>query len=249
VKRVEISLLGPPQVRRERVPEPQDALAEGPLQVEPRTTEPAVHFRIDSACALLAYLALHPNLPCRRETLAGLLWPDVPEREALRNLRLALYYLRQALDDPPDDAGLLHATRHTVELRLSADCRSDSCRTDVAAFEAAWEHRRLAGTGGEAALAPLAEAVELYRGDLLEGFSFPSALFEEWLLAERERLRLEALEALGELVAYHEGQGEHELTLRYARRQLVLDGWREEAQRQAMRALAHSGQRAAALAT
>jgi hypothetical protein len=35
----------------------------------------------------------------------------------------------------------------------------------------------------------LAKAVELYRGDLLEGFAFRGALFEEWLIAERERLR------------------------------------------------------------
>jgi DNA-binding SARP family transcriptional activator len=42
----------------------------------------------------------------------------------------------------------------------------------------------------------LEQAAELYRGDLLLGLAVSEPLFEEWLVAERERLRELALEAL-----------------------------------------------------
>jgi DNA-binding SARP family transcriptional activator len=44
----------------------------------------------DKVWALLVYLAHAPDHPHRRETLAGLLWPDQPEQKALTNLRQAL---------------------------------------------------------------------------------------------------------------------------------------------------------------
>ena len=40
--------------------------------------------------ALLCYLAIENRRPHRRETLAGLLWPDYPERSARTNLSSAL---------------------------------------------------------------------------------------------------------------------------------------------------------------
>ena len=51
---------------------------------------------------------------------------------------------------------------------------------DVATFE-----RRVAEGTPEG----LEQAAALYQGDLLSGFSLSEALFEEWLMAERERLR------------------------------------------------------------
>jgi DNA-binding SARP family transcriptional activator len=68
--RIEISLLGPVQV----------ALS----------GRPVTDFRAESVRALLAYLAMHPEVPCRREALAALLWPDRPDAAAFRNLRVAL---------------------------------------------------------------------------------------------------------------------------------------------------------------
>jgi len=227
VKSVEISLLGPICIR-----------VGGGQQARSYP---------EGMCALLSYLALHPGMPCRREVLAGLLWPERPEPEALHNLRQALYFLRQALGDPGPES-FLQATRTTIQFNLG-----EACQADVAAFQAA------ATAGADKAgvrqrhlsnpdVQRLAAAVELYRGDLLSGFSFPSAPFEEWLVTERERLRLQALEALRRLASYHEQRGEWAPALRYARRQLELEPWQEAAHRQVMRALAVLGQRDAALA-
>ena len=68
------------------------------------------------------------------------------------------------------------------------------------------------------------------------------------MVTQREGLHIQALEALHTLAACHERRGEHEQVLRYARRELELEPWDEEAHRQCMRALALSGRRDAALA-
>ena len=88
----------------------------------------------------------------------------------------------------------------------------------------------------------------LYRGDFMLGFSYDSVEFEDWLEVEREALRLQALQALEYLALHHEKIGDYQEALAYAHRQVELEPWRESAHRQAMRALALSGQRASALA-
>jgi DNA-binding SARP family transcriptional activator len=56
-------------------------------------------FHSDKVRALLAYLCVEGQGPHRRERLAGLLWPDLPERSARTNLRHALANLRQVIGD------------------------------------------------------------------------------------------------------------------------------------------------------
>lgn len=65
---------------------------------------------------------------------------------------------------------------------------------------------------------------------------------------KREQLHRQALDTLHTLAAYYEKQGIYERAQRYARRQLALEPWREEAHRQLMRALALAGDRSAVLA-
>ena len=52
------------------------------------------------AQSLLAYLALTAGIAHRRERLAGLIWPDIPEVDARRNLRRALWHIRKAAGGP-----------------------------------------------------------------------------------------------------------------------------------------------------
>jgi predicted ATPase/Tfp pilus assembly protein PilF len=98
-------------------------------------------------------------------------------------------------------------------------------------------------------IARLAQAAELYRGELLAGFSLPGSLaFDDWLLLGRERFRLEAIDTLGFLAQAYAQQGDEQAALLTARRQLALDPWNEQATRTLMQVLAGRGQRAAALA-
>jgi predicted ATPase/DNA-binding SARP family transcriptional activator/class 3 adenylate cyclase len=218
----------------------------GPFQVT-LNGEPVTRFGSDTARALLAYLAMHPGTAHRRDALAGLLWPEQPDAQALRNLRVALSRLRGAVGDRETDVPLLHVTRRTIQLVDDARCALD-VRAMREALAATKEHGHAHLEGCGACTKRLQAVADLYRGEFLAGFSLDSAPFEEWMVVERESLHWQALEALYALAAYHEAQGEHEEAIACARRQVELEPWREAAHRQWMRALALSGRRGAALA-
>ncbi len=52
--------------------------------------QPVTGFQSDKARALLVLLAVEADRPRRREQLASLFWPDVPDATARTNLRSAL---------------------------------------------------------------------------------------------------------------------------------------------------------------
>ena len=93
----------------------------------------------------------------------------------------------------------------------------------------------------------LEQAAELYRGDFLLGLSVNEPLFEEWLVAERERLREMALEALARLLAYQAEGASTERAIQTAVRLLALDPLQEAVHRALMRLYARQGRRGAAL--
>ena len=212
-------------------------------------------FPTDKIRALLAYLALEQHSKVgagarlhRREILAGLLWPEMADHMALANLRLAIHRLRHTLDRavPGIGTALLTSTRQTVQLNPAMLAVDVTTFQELLAESAAHEHRDLPGC--EACLAKLAQAVELYQGELLAGFGLADApAFEEWLLLRREMLHQQALLALHSLAAAWEQRGDYDQAHIYASRQLALDPYREEAHRQLMWLLALRGLRGAAL--
>jgi DNA-binding SARP family transcriptional activator/predicted ATPase len=226
----------------------------GPLHVTLGDT-PVTGFRSDKTRALLAYLAISSDRPHRRDALAGLLWPELTDEKAHDNLRLALHRLRAALGHA--DAGLaqavLQVTPKTIQFTLHAEGQdAPLASVDTAIFTGLLAecraHRHVRMVDCNACSKRLAQAVELYRGELLEGFFLDSQPFEEWLLVQREALRSQALETLYVLAEHAETSGDYAQAQRYARRQLQIDPWREEAHYQLMRTLALSGKRRAALA-
>jgi DNA-binding SARP family transcriptional activator len=199
--------------------------------------QPVTHLAKGKARALLAYLVVEADRAHRRETLAGLLWPDWAERSARTNLRNALSNLRKAIGDRDADPPFLLVDRETIQFNAESDCW-----VDVWAFGELTSAR-------DATPDQLESAMALYRGPFLEGFSVAdSPTFEDWALVVRERLERQALEALQSLTAHHEGRGEHARARQYALRRIELAPWQEQAHRDLMRLLALSGQRGAALA-
>ena len=122
--------------------------------------------------SLLAFLILHRDAAQPRQRVAFTLWPDSTEHQARTNLRHVLHNLRRAL---PEVEPHLEVGQRTLRWQAGP-----GYRLDVDAFERALR-RAAAGEGDEVSV--LQEAVEVYRGDLLEGCD------DEWLLEERERLR------------------------------------------------------------
>ena len=202
--------------------------------------QPATGFKSNKVRALLAYLAVEADRPHRREALAGLLWPDWPDRDAISNLRYALSDLRGVIGDREAQPPYLLITRDTIQFNLCSDHWLDvwhfteNARVDKSAlgfFEI------------------LEKAIVLYRGDFLEGFSLEdSSTFEEWTLLTRERFARQASTLLHTLADFCEARGDYEQALAYAYRQLELEPWNETAHQQLMRVLALNGQRSAALA-
>jgi predicted ATPase/DNA-binding SARP family transcriptional activator len=226
--RLEISLLG--QLRVVREGRPVDDLAYAKVR------------------ALLAYLAVEADRPQRRETLAALLWPDHPEKDARHGLSQALTTLRHAIGDPTAAPPYLIVTRDAVGFNRASDQWVDA---DVfaALLEACDRHAHRQPAVCAACAERLVRATTLYRGDFLAGFSLAaSEEFEDWVRLQRERLRRRCLDGLGHLGAYHEKRGAYEQARVAVVRQLELDPWREPAHRQLMRLLWLSGDRAAALA-
>ena len=189
-------------------------------------------FRTAKVEALLYYLAVTGQAHSR-ESLVALLWGDMPETTAKRNLTQVLSLLRKRL------APFLEVTPQQLGLNPAAACWVDAC-----VFEQILEARNPTPAPDQ-----LHEAVELYQGDFLQGFYVKEAPdFEAWVLTERERLRDLLLRALDSLVSHYLHQADYPAGLAAAARLLALDPWREAAHRQMMLLLARSGRREAALA-
>jgi DNA-binding SARP family transcriptional activator len=190
---------------------------------------------MESRC-LLGYLAAQGK-PVPREHLTDLFWGDKSEARGRANLSWALSRISSRLPD------CLQADRHTVQFQRAAPSAGSGQAPywlDLDAFE------ELEAQGDAPSLAA---AVELYRGEFLEGlYLHGCAEFELWLVAERERWRQRVARVLEALVTHHSRRGQYQQSLRFAQRLLALEPWREETHRQMMRLLAYGGQRGAALA-
>lgn len=173
------------------------------------------------ARAMLAYLALQSGHSQSREKLAALLWGGNGEPQARTNLRQALSVIRKAM--PSSNGGRFLTDGDNIALNL------DDLDFDVARFEAL-----AAGSAPE----ELEQAICLYRGDLLDGFSLREEPFEDWLRVERERLRVIAVTVLEKLVAHHSAAEDFARCTQAAARLLALEPLREDVHRALMRAYA-----------
>jgi DNA-binding SARP family transcriptional activator len=216
--RVAMFLLGPPRIERDGV---------------------GVGFDTRKAVALLAFLALHPG-PLRRDTLAAALWPDAAQARSA--LRRTLSALNAALGD-----SWLQSERDQVALP-----RGPELWVDVDDFErhlaAAGAHHHGDDEACEECRAALRAAADVFRGDFLEGFGLrDSAAFDDWQLAQAERLRRELGGALERLSRLEANAGDFPAAIAAAQRWLELDPLHEHAHRALMALYARSGQRSAAV--
>ncbi len=177
--------------------------------------------------ALLAYLAACGKREThRRDTLLGVFWPDMDEGRARHALNQALYVLRRAVGPA------VFVT--TGDEELSLDPGELWC--DTAAFMEAVEDGRSE------------DALEHYRGDLLEGFFISEAPeFEKWLDAERAKLRRLAAQAAWTLADAEESAGREDAAAEWARRAAGYSLENEGGLRRLVSLLDRVGDRAAAV--
>jgi len=191
-----------------------------------------------AAQSLLVYLLLNRGRLFPRDLLAGLFWGESPESRARASLSTTLWRLRQVLEPAGVPRGAYLRVSHAGDLGFRVE---GAVSLDVDVFERGTRVLRGGRPLQVDTARELSAGIEVYTGDLLPGF------YEEWVLRERERLRLLFIRALYELMRYHAGREELEESLAYGRRLVVADPLREEVQREMMRLYARSGQRAMAL--
>jgi eukaryotic-like serine/threonine-protein kinase len=175
--------------------------------------------------ALLAVLARAGDRGVSRDRLAGLLWGDIEEDRARRNLNQALYAIRQ-------DLGSEEAILGTRDLRLNPEL----VEVDVVAFEAA-------GASGA-----LEQAARLYAGPFLGDFHLAGVRdFARWAEDERARLAAEYRGILEAVAAGAARSGDSAGAVLWWRRLAALDPADAGAAQGLMRALAAVGDTPGAL--
>ena len=178
--------------------------------------------------ALLAYLALaRPRGAQRRDTLLGLLWPELDQQHARSALRQAVHGIRELAG-----RGVVVSTG-TELLALNRELVHCDAWDMEQAVEAG-DHERV---------------VALYAGELLAGLHLSGAPgFEEWRASEDRLMRGNALASAWASAegAIDRGLATHAASL--ARRAIAMDPLDEEGLRRGMRLLSRSGDRTGALA-
>jgi DNA-binding SARP family transcriptional activator/tetratricopeptide (TPR) repeat protein len=172
---------------------------------------------------VLAYLWLHQGAPVSREYLAFLLYPDDEESAARAKLRATLSELPKILPHPAGRYVSIDADK--ITWNPEADLW-----LDVVAFAAASSDRTR-----------LAEAIDLYRGDLLP------EIYDEWLDAIRERHRNAYVRCLTERVSQARSDADFALAIETARKVLAIDPWREDIVRRIVAMRYESGDGAGAM--
>lgn len=121
-----------------------------------------VSFPFSKMEALLYYLLIQGQTT--REKLAGLLWSDMDDVTAKKNLRNTLYLLKKMIADEV----VLTPNRSVI--------KSNPSIVNIIDLQHFNENT--------------ANALNAYRGDFLDGFSCKEAgLFEDWVIEQRERFR------------------------------------------------------------
>lgn len=180
-----------------------------------------LHLREQRVLALLG-LRGHQS----RTVLAGLLWPDSPEARARASLRTSLMRIRQrlgaAISVRRDDVGL-----------------SEGFTVDVATLRFTLD--RIEDDGREVASDPVPALQILREPDLLVGW------YDDWVLAERERLRHRRVRALETLALASLDAGRAPESISFAEEAAKLEPLLESAVTLHVRALLHDGDLTAAL--
>jgi DNA-binding SARP family transcriptional activator len=205
-----------------------------------RDGTPIHEFHSGKSQELFCYLLLRGRRSLAREVLASLFWGECATAQSRKYLRQALWQLQSILDSEPDVRGrrLLVVDGDTVGIDPQGEMW-----VDVEVFEQAFAQAQstLGEQLEEYQFKELRDAVQLYRGDLLEGW------YHDWCLFQRERLQNMYITMLDKLMCYCESRSMYQTGLEYGERVLGLDRAHERTHQRMLKLYYLSGDRAAAL--
>jgi predicted ATPase/DNA-binding SARP family transcriptional activator len=206
----------------------------------PRVESNNIMIQMDTrkAFALLGYLAVTAEQHTR-DTLATLLWPEYDQTRARAALRRTLSTLKRAVGDDH-----LEITRESITLQIDESVWIDSHQFEKLLGEC----KERAQAIDKTCIGRLEEAVALYRGDFMAGFTLrDSASFDDWQFFQADTFKRELASALHVLLQGYSESGEFEKAIDYGRQWLAIDPLREEAHRALMKNYEWAGQHTAAL--
>lgn len=201
-------------------------------------------FESDKVRALLAYLAHEHDRPHRRDTLAGLFWPESDQRRARQSLSQALYNLRKTLGE---HSSLLSTTGQEICLHVN-----DLVRLDTQEFHQGYQacqthpHERIEFCPN---CQPVLEGIAgLYRAEMLAGLYLDGCEeFDNWLGSLRSYYHNHVALVWEWLATGAELRHNDEAGIEACRNLLCLDPYNEDALRRLMRLLVRSTGRNEAL--
>jgi DNA-binding SARP family transcriptional activator len=205
-----------------------------------RDGAPIAGFHSGKSQELFCYLLLQRQRPLAREALASLFWGECTTAQSRKYLRQTLWQLQGILDSGADARGgrLVVVDGDSVGIDPQGEMW-----LDVETFEHAFAQAQntLGDQLKECQFTALRDAVQLYRGDLLEGW------YDDWCLFQRERLQNMYLMMLDKLMCYCESRSMYQTGLEYGERVLGLDRAHERTHQKMVKLLYLSGDRAGAL--
>lgn len=206
----------------------------GPLRVWREGQELAPSdFKRRKARELLALFITHAGSACARDFLMETLWPESTQKAAVRDFRVALHALSDALEpERPKNTTAGCIERRDDVYTFVAD---EATWLDLAEFESLAE-RGLRSSEPEESVSLLARALKLYGGEFLEDYPYL-----DWCAPTRQRLRQAYLEASDKLARLHFEAGRDEEAAQVAHAILETDRCWEEAYRVLMRVHMRNG--------
>ena len=189
---------------------------------------------------LFTYLLLYRDRLHPRESLADFFWSENSSAQSRKYLRQALWQLQSSLKTGDDSAeeNAVFVDSDWVGINKNSDIW-----LDVSELESVYA--KVKGKRGDEiepqTARELAQAVDLHRGPLLEGW------YHDWCIFERERLQNIYLAMLNKLMTYYEATEEYEVGLLYGQRILRFDRAHERTHWRMMRLYYLAGDRTSAL--
>jgi DNA-binding SARP family transcriptional activator len=191
------------------------------------------------ARSALRRLALDADRPIHREILLESLWPDLSVAPAMHNLQVTVSSLRSVLDPSARRGSSRLIVRDGECYRLALPPGSSS---DLHDFAAALDRAAGAQAVDEAgvAVSALQSALSIHADDL-----FPEEGPAEWVVGNRERMRLQAAEAGRLLAELLLARGDTDAAAAAAERSVQLDPYRDSSWRLLISAREQTGDLAA----
>lgn len=175
--------------------------------------------------AMLAFLGVKPSQLVSRDKMANLLWSSTAPEQARQSLRQTLSTLRKELAQVSERKILVEEGDF-----LSLD--ASLVYVDVVKFESL----AIGNT-----IESLTAATKLYTGDFLDGFMIDEERFDQWVIAERDRLHRLALRSHNQLADALAKSGSVDEAIAVAQKSLRIDPLQEAVHRTLIRLYVQSG--------